>query len=74
MLETNLHQLLSFKRVKVIVVVKTQGYISHGGQDSLVDKALDYRPKGTGFYPHLDHKGAQHERLINCPCEIIKIC
>jgi hypothetical protein len=27
-----------------------------GGQDSLVDKALDYRPKGTGFDPHLDHK------------------
>jgi hypothetical protein len=27
-----------------------------GGQDSLVDKALDYRPKGTGFDPRLDHK------------------
>jgi hypothetical protein len=26
------------------------------GQDSLVDKALDYRPKGTGFDPRLDHK------------------
>jgi hypothetical protein len=25
-------------------------------QDSLVDEALDYRPKGTGFDPHLDHK------------------
>jgi hypothetical protein len=29
---------------------------SIGGQDSLVDKALDYRPKGTGFDPRLDHK------------------
>jgi hypothetical protein len=26
-----------------------------GGQDSLVDKALDYRPKGTGFDPRLHH-------------------
>jgi hypothetical protein len=26
------------------------------GQDSLVGKALDYRPKGTGFDPRLDHK------------------
>jgi hypothetical protein len=26
------------------------------GQDSLVDKALGYRPKGTGFNPRLDHK------------------
>jgi hypothetical protein len=25
-------------------------------QNSLVDKALDYRPKGTGFDPRLDHK------------------
>jgi hypothetical protein len=24
-----------------------------GGQDSLVDKALDYRLKGTGFDPRL---------------------
>jgi hypothetical protein len=30
--------------------------IHMGGQDSLVDKALDYRPKGTGFDPRLDHK------------------
>jgi hypothetical protein len=29
---------------------------SCGGQDSLVDKALDYRPKGTGFHPRFDHK------------------
>jgi hypothetical protein len=43
-----------------------------GGQDSLVDKALDYRPKGTGFDPRLDHKkGAQLERLKVSPCEII---
>jgi hypothetical protein len=28
----------------------------NGGQDSLVDKALDYRPKGTEFDPRLDHK------------------
>jgi hypothetical protein len=27
-----------------------------GRQDSLVDKALDSRPKGTGFDPRLDHK------------------
>jgi hypothetical protein len=45
-----------------------------GGQVSLVDKALDYRPKGTGFDPRLNHKkGAQHKRLIVSPCEI-KIC
>jgi hypothetical protein len=36
---------------------------SAGKQDSLVDKALDYRPKGTGFDPRFDHKSAQHERL-----------
>jgi hypothetical protein len=29
---------------------------SKSGQDSLVDKALDYRPKGTGFDARLDHK------------------
>jgi hypothetical protein len=29
-----------------------------GRQDSLVDKALDYRPKGTGFDARLDHKKA----------------
>jgi hypothetical protein len=45
------------------------------GQDSLVDKALDYSLKGTEFDPCLDHKGAKHERLIVVsPCEIIKIC
>jgi hypothetical protein len=27
-----------------------------GGQDSLADKALDYRPKGSGFDPRLHHK------------------
>jgi hypothetical protein len=27
-----------------------------GGQDILVGKALDYRPKGTRFDPRLDHK------------------
>jgi hypothetical protein len=27
-----------------------------GGQDSLVEKAFDYRPKGTGFDPRFDHK------------------
>jgi hypothetical protein len=26
------------------------------GQDSLVDKALNYRPKGNEFDPRLDHK------------------
>jgi hypothetical protein len=26
------------------------------GQDILVDKALDYRPKGNGFDPCPDHK------------------
>jgi hypothetical protein len=44
------------------------------GQDSLLDKALDYRLKGTGFILASTTKCAQHERLIVSPCEMIKIC
>jgi hypothetical protein len=29
--------------------------VSVSGQDSLVDKALDYRPKDTGLDPRLDY-------------------
>jgi hypothetical protein len=46
-------------------------------QDSLVGKALDSqadRIKVLGSILASTTKGAQHERLIVSPCEIIKIC
>jgi hypothetical protein len=35
-------------------VLRRRCSAAFGGQDSLVDKALDYRPKDTGFDPRLD--------------------
>jgi hypothetical protein len=46
-----------------------------GGQDSLVGKALDCTDrKVLGSILASTTKGAQHERLVVSPCEIIKIC
>jgi hypothetical protein len=45
------------------------------GRIAKLVKRWTHRPKGTGFYPRLDHKrhSTHDERLIVSPCEIIKI-
>jgi hypothetical protein len=48
--------MMLFSLVAVIINAVVPFDESYGGLDSLVDKALDFRPKGTGFDPRLDHK------------------
>jgi hypothetical protein len=56
--DTQVHYFLKkiLCRLLSFICELTTGSSIQGGQDSLVDKALDYRPKCTGFDPRLDHK------------------